>query len=309
MEAFKRAVIAGATGAIGTALLNHLVNNNIEVLVLYRKDSPRSKNIPYHPCVKSEMCSLSDMAEYNLESDNKYDVFYYLAWEGTSGSARNDIYIQNKNIQYTLDAVRLAKRLGCHTFIGAGSQAEYGRVMGKITPDTPAFPENGYGIAKLCAGQMSRLLCSQIGIRHIWVRILSVYGPMDNENSLTMSTIKKLINNEQTHFTKGEQIWDFLYSDDAANALYLLGEKGMNGKTYCLGSGITHVLKDAITEIINQINPNAETGIGDLPYPPNQVMYLCADISCITDDTGFKPLVSFKDGIQKTIEWYKEKNK
>ena len=52
-------------------------------------------------------------------------------------------------------------KLGCYKFIGAGSQAEYGRVEGKLTALTLTFPENGYGIAKLCAGQMSRILCEQ----------------------------------------------------------------------------------------------------------------------------------------------------
>jgi len=305
MSLLRKVVISGATGSIGMALISYFIKNGVEVLVLYRKNSLRVNRIPNHPLVKKEICSLADMSSFVPKSDNNYDVFYHFAWEGTFGNARNDMYLQNQNVQYTLDAVNLAKRLGCHTFIGAGSQAEYGRVEGKLTSYTPTFPENGYGIAKLCAGQMSRILCKQLGLRHIWTRILSVYGPMDNEYSLTMSTIVKLINGEQTHFTDGEQIWDFLYSEDAANAFYLIGEKGINGKVYCLGSGGTCLLKDAITEIINQINPSAKTGIGDLAYPPNQVMFLCADIESLTEDTGFVPLVSFKEGIRKTIQWYK----
>ncbi|WP_411680370.1 NAD-dependent epimerase/dehydratase family protein [Clostridium thailandense] len=309
MASLKKVVISGATGSIGMALISYFIKKHVEVLVLYRNNSLRANRIPDHPLVTKEICSLADMSSFVLKSDNKYDVFYHFAWEGTFGDARNDMYLQNRNVQYTLDAVHLAKRLGCHTFIGAGSQAEYGRVEGKLTPYTPTFPENGYGIAKLCAGHMSRILCKQLGLRHIWTRILSVYGPMDNEYSLTMSTIVKLINGEQTHFTSGEQIWDFLYSEDAANAFYLIGEKGVNGKTYCLGSGNTCLLKDAVTEIINQINPSVKIGIGDLPYPPNQVMFLCADIGSLTADTGFVPLVTFKEGVRKTIEWYKENNK
>ena len=55
--------------------------------------------------------------------------------------------MQNANIKYTLDAVELAKRLGCKTFIGAGSQAEYGRVEGTISEKTDKNPENGYALA------------------------------------------------------------------------------------------------------------------------------------------------------------------
>ena len=80
------------------------------------------------------------------------------------------MHLQNKNVEYALDAVEAAKRFGCHTFIGAGSQAEYGRVEGLLKPDTPTFPEMGYGIAKLCAGHMTRKHAYQLGMNHIWVR-------------------------------------------------------------------------------------------------------------------------------------------
>ena len=302
----KGAVISGATGSIGTALIFHLIKEKMKVLVLYRGESARADIIPDHPLIVKRRCSLDQMATFYSGHDEKYDVFYHFAWAGTFGEVRNDMYLQNMNIKHTLDAVQLAKRLGCHTFIGAGTQAEYGRVEGKLTPETPTFPDSGYGIAKLCAGQLSRIMCNQLGIRHIWTRILSVYGPRDNENTLVMSTIKKLLNDEQTYFTRGEQVWDFLYSEDAAKAFYLLGERGIHDTIYCLGSGNPILLKDAIAEIISQINPNAISGIGHLPYPPNQVMYLCADISRLNRDTGFAPVVSFKDGISRTIDWYKE---
>lgn len=302
----ERAIISGATGAIGVALIQKLISQGAKVLVLCRADSKRSVWIPKHPDISVKYCSLCQFEEASnsIEKDCDYDVFYHFAWEGTFGDSRNDTFLQNMNVKYTLDAVNLAKSFGCHTFIGAGSQAEFGRVEENLTPDTPTFPENGYGIAKLCAGQLSRILCNQLGMRHIWTRILSVYGPMDNEYTLVMSTIIKLFNNEQTHFTKGEQIWDFLYSEDVANAFYLLGEKGINGKTYCIGSGNPVVLKEAILEIIKQISPGANTGIGDLEYPPQQVMCLCADISSLTKDTGFAPLISFEEGISKTVKWY-----
>ena len=58
-----------------------------------------------------------------------------MAWEKTYGNGRDDVAAQMKNIQYTLDAVELVKRSGCSAFIGAGSQAEYGRIAdGMLSP-------------------------------------------------------------------------------------------------------------------------------------------------------------------------------
>ena len=50
--------------------------------------------------------------------------------------------------------------------------------------------------------------------------------------------------------------------------------------------------------------PNAELGIGEVPYADKQVMYLCADIGALTADTGFVPQTSFEDGIKETLAWY-----
>ncbi len=297
----KRVVITGATGAIGTALIKEFIKNNIEVLVLCRKNSNRIGVIPNNPLITIKNASLSDFSTLENNTGKSYNVFYHFAWEGTTGADRNDTYMQEKNIKYMLDAVQLSKRFGCHTFVGAGSQAEYGRVEGILKADTPTVPENGYGIAKLCAGQLSRRLCNQLGIKHIWVRILSVYGPNDGANTMVTSTVNKLRNKEVPQLTKGEQMWDYLYNADAARAFYLLGDDGINGKTYVLGSGQAQPLRVYIETIRDIVAPEMPLDFGAIPYAPNQVMYLCADISELQRDTGWQPQISFEEGIKSLL--------
>ena len=302
----KRAIITGATGAVGTALVKELITNNVETLVLCREGSRRNHQIPDHPLVTRKHCSLDQLASIENDTGKDYDVFYHFAWMGTIGDARNDMYLQNQNVRYALDAVGAAKRFGCKKFIGAGSQAEYGRVEGVLKPGTPAFPEMGYGIAKLCAGQMTRELAHQCGMEHNWVRILSVYGPNDGAQSMVMSTIHKLQNGEVPQFTKGEQMWDYLYSGDAARAFRLVGEKGINGKTYVLGNGKARPLADYIKIIRDEVNPKAKIDLGAIPYAPKQVMYLQADVEELRRDTGFKPEMRFDEGIKKILEGMRE---
>lgn len=301
----QRAIITGATGAIGTALINELISNNVEVLVFCREASKRNDRIPVHKLVTKKYCSLNELSSVVNDTGKSYDVFYHFAWQGTTGSARNDMYLQNMNVKFALDAVEAAKRFGCHTFIGAGSQAEYGRVEGTLKPTTPTFPEMGYGIAKLCAGQMTREHAHQHGMKHIWVRILSVYGPNDGAQSMVMSTINKLKAGEIPQFTKGEQLWDYLYSGDAARAFYLLGEKGIDGKTYVLGSGKAKPLAEYIDEIRCVVNPDSEIQLGAIPYAFKQVMYLQADITQLKEDTGFEPQTEFRSGIENILKWRK----
>ena len=298
----RSAVISGATGAIGTALTKKLVNEGVKVLVLCRKDSKRIQNIIESPLVKVKYCALDELSSLTNDTGEDYDVFYHFAWMGAAGPGRHDMYLQNENVKFALDAVGAAKRFGCKTFIGAGSQAEYGRVEGLLRPDTPTFPEMGYGYAKLCAGQMTRDYAHQLGLQHVWTRILSVYGPNDGAQSMVMSTINKLRNGETPQFTKGEQMWDYLYSGDAANAFYLLGDKGVDGKTYVIGSGKARPLAEYIEIIRDEVNPDAKIELGAIPYAPKQVMHLQADISELQKDTGFEPMVGFENGIKEIVK-------
>ena len=304
----KRAIIAGATGAIGTALIKELINSGVEILVLCRKSSQRLNHITDHPLVTLKYCALDELATLENDTGKIYDVFYHFAWAGTTGPARNDMYLQNLNVRYALDAVGAAKRFGCTTFIGAGSQAEYGRVEGVLKPDTPTFPEMGYGYGKLCAGLMTRDYAKQLGLKHIWCRILSIYGPNDGMQSLVMSVIDAVSKGNVPKCTKGEQQWDYLYSADAAKAFRLMAENGVDGKTYVLGSGQVRSLSHYIQNICEETTLGSTADFGAIPYPAKQVMYLCADITSLREDTGFIPEYSFTEGIRETIRWYRENN-
>lgn len=301
----KRVVVTGPTGAIGMALIQKCIEADIEVMAVCHRGSGRISRLPVSDQVRIVECSLDEIQKLPDILDGRYDVFYHFAWACTAGEGRNDIDAQTRNIRYTMDAVETAYKLGCECFIGAGSQAEYGRYEGKLDSKTPAFPENGYGIAKLCAGQLSRIRCSQLGIRHIWFRILSIYGRYDGEQTMIMSSIRNMLNGESPEYTPAEQMWDYLYSEDAAQALYLAAKKGRDGAVYCLGSGHVRPLKEYIEIIRDEINPRLSLKIGEKPYADKQVMYLCADISELQSDTGFIPVVGFQEGIKKTVQWVK----
>ena len=295
----QKLVISGATSMIGSSVVKCALERNLEALCIVRKDSANLTNLP-----KSEQIKIhyADLPEYShLDISGNYDVFYHFAWDKTFIHSRDNVDSQLANIRYTLDAVRLAKRLGCKKFIGAGSQAEYGIANEPLKPYTPANPQSGYGIAKHAAGKMCGLLSSQLGMQFNWTRILSIYGKHDNPDSLIMYIIKELKENRTPELTKCEQIWDYLHCDDAARALLAVGKDGVNNKTYPLGSGSYKKLYDYINIVKNIVNPNAGLKFGHKEYYPHQPMFLAADISELSADTGWKPRISFEDGIRDLI--------
>lgn len=305
----RRAVVTGPTGAVGTSLINELIANGIEVFAVSRSNSARLSAIPLDDHVHIVECSLAD---YEKLADTigpvECDAFFHLAWDGTYGDARQDWNLQAANIIHTVEAVKAAKRLCCKVFVGAGSQSEFGHVDGILHPNMACRPDNGYGAAKLAAGEMSRALCLHMGIRHEWCRIISMYGPGDGRHTLISQAIHSMLDGKRFACTPGDQLWDYIYNKDAARAFRLVAECGSDGSIYCIGSGKSQLLRTYIESIRDAIDPSLPIGFGEREYYPNQVMHLESDIENLYKDTGFKPLYSFEKGIRETIEWEKARH-
>ena len=292
-------IVTGTTGCVGSAVVRRALANDIHVTCIVHQGSKRLSNLPKDERINIVECNLSDY--HDLEIEGQYDAFLHLSWEKTFGASRDDAEIQTSNIQYTLDAVHLAHRCGCKVFIGAGSQAEYGVQSVNLTPELPVKPESGYGIAKYAAGKLSAMLCKSLGIRQNWVRILSVYGPNDGENTLISYVIRELKAGRSPELTKCEQMWDYLYADDAGDAILAIAEKGIDGKAYPLGSGKGRKLSEYIEDIRRIINPKVEVKYGAKDYYPHQPMHLVADLKELTADTGWNPSWIFGEEIRMLI--------
>lgn len=299
-DSIHRIIVTGATGCVGSAVVRRALAHDMYVTCIVHQGSHRLSNLPHDSRVRIVECNLGDY--HALELEDKYDAFIHLSWEKTFGASRDDAEVQTRNIQYTLDACYLAKRCGCKVFVGAGSQAEYGVQSVDLTPELPVKPESGYGIAKYAAGKLSAMLCKSLGMRQNWVRILSVYGPNDGENTLISYVIRELKAGRSPELTKCEQIWDYLYADDAADAILAIAENGIDGKAYPLGSGKGRKLSEYVEDIRSIINPTVELKFGVKDYYPHQPMHLVADITDLLQDTYWKPGYSFAEGLKTFVE-------
>ena len=96
-------------------------------------------------------------------------------------------------------------------------------------------------------------------------------------------------------------MWDYLYADDAADAILAIAEKGQDGKAYPLGSGKGRRLSEYIEDIHKSINPSVEIKYGTKDYYPHQPMHLVADIKEITEDMGWEPDCLFAQGVERII--------
>ena len=232
----QKIILTGATSMLGVATIEDCLANGIAVVAIVHRNSKNFHRLPQSPALKIIEANLDELATCTLDIDDA-EVFYHFAWAATTHEGRLDVDVQEKNIRHTLDAVRLAKRCGCKKFIFAGSQAEYGLSDKPLNRDTPIKPCTPYGVAKYAAEKFSEMLCASLGMTFVCARIVSTYGANDSANTLISYVIDCYKNNRQLVLTPGEQLWDYLYVDDAARAFRLLGECQTSG-VYVTGGGI-----------------------------------------------------------------------
>lgn len=300
-ETVDKVVITGATSMLGLALIDACICRGIRVVAVVRANSPRRGMLPQSPLVSAVECGLWELGEADIPQAADSDVFYHLAWAGTDAAQRADVMLQQRNLAAALDAVNLAARLGCRRFVGAGSQAEYGRRQGVIDEKTATAPETAYGVAKFAAGRLGQMYGAQLGLDFVWTRIFSVYGPNGADATMITYCIDSLLAGETPKLTKCEQRWDYLYSADAGEALFAVGQSGAAGGCYNIGSGGARPLAEYVHILRDAVDPALALGIGQLAYAPGQVMELCADISQLRRDTSFTVRVPFEEGIAKTV--------
>ncbi len=140
----KRVVITGATSIIGISLIKRLICENIEVTAIVRPNSDRIGLLPRSILLNIIECDLNNLRMANVKANNNFDIFFHLGWDSKYENSRHNVYGQLRNVFYTIEAVELAHKLGCSVFVGAGSQAEYGRVSDSLSPLSLEKPENAY---------------------------------------------------------------------------------------------------------------------------------------------------------------------
>lgn len=257
--------ITGASSFIGVELCRYLSDKGHQVIAMSRRENEQLKDIAIKGNLQVLYADMQNLMERAI--DVKADVFVHLAWAGALLGQRDNQELQEGNIRFSLECVKLSKRIGCKLYVDAGSQAEYGIVQGVISEDTPCNPVSAYGKAKLQMYRESCDLTQRIGLKYIHLRILSVYGENDHPNTLIISSLRKLINNEPIEMRSGGQKWNYVYVKDAARQIAELSIHAMNDKSfyqeiYNIASNDTRKLQDFIIEMKRIIGSSSELSFG-----------------------------------------------
>lgn len=302
----KTAIVSGANGFIGSALVRELLEYDYKIYALGRENS--CDNIPKDSRVDFTVCDLSDMRKLPEElPSGPFDILYHIAWEGSAGHARGDTALQLKNVQWTVDTLYAAKELGCKRVVCAGSIMEHEAMAAAYTQGMRPGIGTIYGGGKLAAHVMSMPIAVQLGIDLLWAEITNAYGPGEKSPRLVNTTIRKCLRGEAPEFTAGTQNYDFVYIDDVARAFRLIGENGKPFREYTIGSSAARPLKDFLLEMQKAVAPDLPFKFGSMPFTGVNLRLTEFDCSDTERDTGFRAEIGFAEGCRRTMEWIKSK--
>ena len=141
------------------------------------------------------------------------------------------------------------------------------------------------------------------------MRLFSSYGPGDDPSWLIPSLILKLLADERPALTAGEQKWDYIYAADAAEAILQTAVSPNAEGIFNLGSGQARPLREIIETVRDLVRPGAPLGFGEVPYRPDQVMFLEANIDRLKRLADWSPRTLLAEGLRRTVVFYTQTTK
>ena len=187
--------------------------------------------------------------------------------------------------------------------VGAGSCAEYewgAEVLEEGT--TPEFPATPYGTAKLSLKRRTEALATEAGIGFSWARFFFLFGPHERKERFVSSIIDPLLRDDMAYCHSGSLIRDFLYVEDAGDAVAALAMSNVQGAVN-VGSGIASRLGDVAKDIGMAMHAAHLVHIAPDDPAGTQPKAVVADVSRLTREVGWAPRYTQHDALKRTIAW------
>lgn len=306
----KQAIVTGATGFIGARLVNMLLDNNVSVIALGRKDFPEvdSRRLAHRSNLQYLKVPMEDIRSLRLEVEKRgLDigadcVFYNVAWGGVDRLSDMDAMAQSRNVAQSCFALEAAAELGCKKFIHVGTMEEpiaENYLWLDHRRNTEFNRHVVYSLAKIASRNALKALSSHFDIEVIFATNSHVMGPYDDKDSFLQVTLQKFKSGEtEFNFSTGEQFFDVISVDDCARAYMLIGYHGREHCEYWIGSGEARPLKEYVCAMASLYAPQAELRFGSFPYNDISMRLEDFSIELLHSHTGYEPQKTFIETAQ-----------
>jgi len=208
-------------------------------------------------------------------------------------------------VQASLGLLQAFVAHGGRRVVMAGSCAEYDWSYGYCTEHiTPLRPATLYGKAKHTLQLLEDAFADQVQISAAWGRLFFLYGPHEHPERLVAAVTRALLQGQPARCSHGNQIRDFLYVQDAADAFVALLASDVQGPVN-IASGAPITLKQIIFSIADLLAQRSLVQLGALPNPANEPPLLVANTDRLANEVGWHPAYDLERGLEQTVLWWK----
>lgn len=301
------ALVAGATGHIGSALVRRLSAGGVRVTALVRKGSPARSKLPSGPHVSAvEIDSSDPRALIGALAGVNAEVVFNLASTGVNPADRDPLAMLDGNVRLLASLLGAVEAGKPRRFIHTGSCSEYASAETgrRITEDDPVQPASLYGAAKLCASLYGAAFAAERGLPFLNLRLFGVFGIGEAPYRLVPYLIARLRENQPVDLTPGEQIRDWLYIDDVVAALVEAATCPHLPDIGVFNVCSSHAIR--VRELAEQVadamsKPRDLLRFGARPYRPDEPMWLVGDHRRFIEATAWDPRVPVAEGIRRML--------
>lgn len=295
-----RVLLTGAGGFVGRQVSEALITRGFEVHAVSQRERTDDR-LTWHTVDLLDSNSLED-----LVAGLRPTRLIHLAWYTEPG----EYWQSQQNLAWLKASVKLLEsfaRHGGERVVLAGTCAEYDWNYGYCVEDTtPCKARSLYAAAKLALHDVATAFARTADLRVAWARIFFPFGPYEHPERLVPSVIRALLAGNRAACSDGEQIRDFVYVRDAANALVALLDHEFCGDVN-IASGRPVLLKDLVNLIADKLNARNRVDFGRRARQGSEPPLLLADVSRLKDVIGWAPSYDLDTGIEETIAWWRQR--
>ena len=309
----KKYLVTGVAGFIGSSIARALLAKGCDVRGVDDFSTGKRENLAGMDAMEFLHGDLTDAEVSARACAGVSCVFHEAAIPSVPRSVLDPIGCNHANVTGTLQLLNEARKAGVQRVVYAGSSSAYGNAptLPKREDMIPR-PLSPYAVSKLAGEYYMQAFASVYGMETVTIRYFNVFGPRQDPASMYSGVLAKfsrqmLAGETPTILGDGEQSRDFTYIDNVVHGNLLASEASaekVSGRVFNVATGKRITLNDTV-EILREL-----TGYqGPVEYGPERagdVKHSLADYSLAKENFGYEPVVDFREGLRRTVEWYRE---